>query len=231
MTTEFNERLAAINRAELRRFLQGLREPCYESQLLRIAFPTFEISHAEPLALYQHHFLLFHALYQLQEEFYREGQYLFIHFMRTMLLPYPATGQCQYFHEQLAAFCRAACPDGKAYCAYHADLLGDAALDELSMKYFYADAGNFSKLDEETATAFLNGTWEILHHYDAYQESFRVLELPETFDLDLIKKTFKRLAKAYHPDRGQTSHDKFVEINNAYQFLLRVIPAIKSRTA
>ena len=229
MASEFSECLAAINRAELRRFLASLREPCYESQLLKIAFPEFEIFRAAPLALYQHHFALFHLLYQLQEEFYRDGQYLFIHFMRTMLLPYPSDGQCRFFHEQLAAFCRAACLDGKAYCAYHADMLGDAALDELSMKYFYADAGNFSKLDEETATAFLNGTWEILNHYDVYQESFRVLNLPETSNIDLIKKTFKRLAREHHPDMSQTSRDKFVEINNAYQFLLRVIPTMKFR--
>lgn len=226
---EFADWLAQINREALVAFLRSLREPCYESQLLKIAFSNFEIFRATPIELFHHHFLLFHVLYELQEMFYREDRYLFIHFMRTMLLPYPAAGHCRYFHEQLVGFCGAVCAENDSYCAYHAALVGEAALEELSLKYFYADPRNFSKLDEETAEAFLNGTWEILTHYDTYQQAFRTLGLSETSDIGVIKKTFKRLAKEYHPDFGLESHDQFVEINNAYQFLLRVIPGMASR--
>ncbi len=229
MNGEFTTLLAGINRDALSAFLRSLREPCYESQLLKIAFPEFEIFRAEPIELFQHHFLLFHVLYELQDAFYQEHHYLFVHFMRTMLLPYPDAGCCRYFHEQLVSFCGAACPDGGSYCEYHAALVGELALEELSLKYFYADSRNFSKLDAETATAFLNGTWEILTHYDTYQQAFRTLGLSETSDIALIKKTFKRLARACHPDLGQESHDTFVEINNAYRFLLRVIPGMTAR--
>ncbi len=228
MNSEFTERLAVIDREALLAFLRSLREPCYESQLLKIAFPDFEIFRAEPIELFHRHFLLFHVLYELQEALYRDHRYLFIHFMRTMLLPYPDAGRCRYFHEQLVGFCGAACPDGSDYCDYHVALVGDAALEELSLKYFYADPRNFSKLDEETAAAFLNGAWEILTHYDAYQQAFRALGISETSDIGVIKKTFKRLAKEFHPDRGQASHEKFIEMNNAYQFLLRVIPGMKT---
>jgi len=229
MNSEFENRVGCINREALSVFLRSLREPCYESQLFKIAFPEFEIFRATPIDLFQHHFLLFHVLYQLQEVFYREDRYLFIHFMRTMLLSYPEAGRCRYFHEGLVSFCGAACPERSSYCEYHAALVGDAALEELSLKYFYADSRNFSTLDEETAEAFLNGAWQILTHYDAYQQAFRTLGISETSDMAMIKKTFKRLAKACHPDFGQESHEQFVEINNAYQFLLRVIPGLKAK--
>jgi hypothetical protein len=179
--------------------------------------------------LYQHHFLLFHVLYGLQEEFYQNAFYLHIHFMRTMLLPYPAPGTCRFFNEDLMQFCQAACRNSESYCRFHARQVGDFALDALSLKYFYADARNFFRLDEETAAAFLEGTWEILMQYDRYRQSFKTLGIAETTDLIRIKKTFKRLAKQYHPDRGASSCKQFVEINNAYQFLVRVIPGMKSQ--
>ena len=220
----FTQRLQALDVGQLKAFLQDRHEPCYESQLLRVAFPELEIAYATPLALYEHHFLLFHVLYALQDEFYRAQAYLFIHFMRTVLRPYPPAGACRFFHEQLTTFCHAPCPAGADYCAFHQAQVGETALEALSLKYFYADPHNFFRLDEETATAFMDGTWEILTHYETYQQSFRVLGLPETGNLDLIKKRFKQLARQHHPDFGATSQATFVEINNAYRFLLRVIP-------
>lgn len=225
----FVQRLQTIDRSYLRQYLQALQTPCYESQLLRVVFPELEIARASPLELYQHHFLLFHVLYDLQEEFYKDNLYLYIHFMRTMLLAYPAPGKCRFFNEDLVQFCQAACQTGESYCRFHARQVGDTALDELSLKYFYVDGQNFYRLDEETAAAFLEGTWEILIHYTQYQQCFKTLGIAETTDLRLIKKTFKQLAKQYHPDRGGSSCEKFVEMNNAYQFLLRVIPGMKSQ--
>ncbi|PIE32963.1 hypothetical protein CSA56_13610 [candidate division KSB3 bacterium] len=224
---EFSTRLRTIDREQLKHYLRSLPTPCYESQLFRVAFPDVEVTLAEPLSLYQHHFLLFHLLYQLQDEFYAEGEFLFVHFMRTIVRPYPDIGACRFFEENLTLFCRAACPPGKTYCDVHEAMVGQTALEELSVKYFYLDERNFEKLDAETAEAFLNGTWEIFAHYDTYQNSLRVLGLSETADLSLIKKTFKRLAKRHHPDLGGQSHETFIELNNAYQFLIRALPGMK----
>lgn len=224
---EFDSRLQTIPREELKAYLRSLSAPCYESQLFKIAFPAIEITQVDPLTLYQNHFLLFHLLYQLQEEFYREHKYLFVHFMRTILLPYPEVGKCRFFDEHLTVFCHRACIHDKNYCPVHAKIVGETALEELSVKYFYADKNNFYTLDEETATAFINGAWEIFSHYGTYQRCFEVLGVPEAADTALIKKTFKRLAKQYHPDRGSQSREKFIEVNNAYQFLLRVLPGMK----
>lgn len=225
---EFTQRLYLIDRRQLRDYLDALQSPCYESELFKIVFPDVDITSAHPLTLYQNHFLLFHVLYQLQDDFAQEGKYLFIHFMRTMPVPYPEKGACRFFDERLVLFCHAPCAPGKSYCAFHLKQIGETSLEELSLKSFYADKTNFYSLDEETAVAFINGTWEILIHYETYQNCFRVLGLSETSDITLIKKTFKRLARQYHPDRGAQSHEKFSEINTAYQFLMRVIPRLKS---
>lgn len=219
---EFSRRVREIDQEKLKRYLETLPSPCYESQLLGVVFPEMEISSADTLTLYQNHFLLFHVLYRLQDVFYQEGKYLFIHFMRTMLVPYPEDGYCRFYEEHLGRFCRTMCPAGQSYCQFHANQVGDTALEELSLRYFYLDKENYYKLDEDTATAFINGTWEILTHYDNYTKSFQVLGLPETADLRMIKKRFRELAKKYHPDRGAQSDHKFHEINNAYQLLMHI---------
>jgi len=92
------------------------------------------------------------------------------------------------------------------------------------VKYFYSDERNFFSLNEETAEAFINGTWEILRSYDAYQKSFEVLGISETWDIGQIRKRFRVLAQVWHPDRGAASHEKFNEINNAYRLLMKAIP-------
>jgi len=219
---EFTKRLGEIDREKIKKYLCSLQAPCYESSLWNIAFPGEDISHTDTLMLYQNHFLLFHLLYRLQDEFYKEGKYLFVHFMRTILVPYPENGQCRFFEDMPGYFCKAACRPDQSYCNFHTNILGDTALEELSIKYFYLDKQNFYKLDEETAKAFINGTWEILTHYKEYKKSFEILGIPKTSDLKFIKKRFRRLAKQYHPDHGAQSREKFQEINNAYQLLLQI---------
>lgn len=219
---EFTRRLREIDREKIKQCLCSLQAPCYESTLLGVAFPGIDITRTAPLALYQNHFLLFHLLYRLQDEFYKEGKYLFVHFMRTAVVPYPEKGQCRFFEETLAQFCKTECHPDQSYCDFHANMLGDTALEERSIKYFYLDEQNFYKLDEDTAKAFIDGTWEILTHYEEYKKSFEILGISETSDLTVIKKRFRHLAKQYHPDRGAQSHKKFQEINNAYQFLLQI---------
>lgn len=219
---DFYERLKDIDRDKLKGRLLSLASPCYESELYRVAFPGALISGSDPLALYQNHFLLFHVLYRMQEEFYAEGKYLHVHFMRTFLIDYPPAGSCRFYEEHSARFCEEACREGKSYCGFHEEIVGESEVEELSAKYFYLDAENFYRLDGETAEAFIRGAWETLKHYDDYRESFALLCLPESADADMIKKRFRELAKKYHPDKGAESHEKFNEINRAYRLLVRL---------
>ncbi len=222
METKFETRLSAIDRDKIREYLLSLEKPCYESTLLHIAFPEMAISSASALSLYQHHFLLYHTLYILQDEFYARYRLLYIHFMRTFLIAYPEKGFCRSYDPYLARFCAVACETGHDHCQFHENRMGDGDIDRLSDRYFYLDSANFYHLDENTAKSFLDGTWEILAHYADWKESFRILDLPESSDLPMIKRKFRTLAKQYHPDLGEQSAEKFNEINRAYRLLLKM---------
>ena len=223
-TEELDRILAGVDRGGVVRHLRELTAPCYESSLLRVAFPDMEIGSASPLDLYRSHFALFHLLYRLQEEFYPEGLYLHVHFMRIFLAEYPASGKCRYYLDDTGQFCGAGCEGENDYCPFHRKRVGESALEALSVKYFYLDRDNFDRLDEKTAEAFLQGAWELLTRYGDYEKSLAVLGISGNPDLPTVKRNFRRLAMEHHPDRGAESHRRFNEINRAYRLLLRVIP-------
>lgn len=54
-------------------------------------------------------------------------------------------------------------------------------------------------------------------HRDLYDE----LEIPVTADPTLVKKSYRRLAKKYHPDKNDApdAEEKFKKVGNAYEIL------------
>lgn len=221
---EFYRKLDTIPKKVLIDFLISLTSPCYESELLKSAFNLDTITDLDALSLYQNHFVLFHFLYTLQDEFYRENKYLHVHFMRTFLSSYPGELKCRFYEEHSGTFCNAQTLDSNGYyCDFHQQKVGDSEVELLSTKYFYYDINNYYKLDEKTAEDFMNGSWELLAHYNDIKESFKILDLPESAGLPLIKQRFKELAKVYHPDISKDNHIKFNQINNAYRLLKKTI--------
>jgi hypothetical protein len=207
---------------ELKKFLISSKKSCYESKLLKITFKNLDILNCDSLSLFQNHFVLFHILYRLQNYFQNENKFLYIHFMRTILLNYPEKSRCRFFNEKTLSFCNAITNTNKDYCDFHFQKIGDNKIEELSSKYFYLDKENFFKLNKKTAEKFINGTWEILSNYDNYKNSYKILDLPESASIETIKKRFRTLAKKYHPDHNKKISKEFNEINNAYQFLLKM---------
>ncbi len=228
MEDNFDSMIAALPVEKLKEYLKNQREPAYESTLLRVLFGNFSIVDSDALTLYQNHFMLFHILYKLQEEFERDREYLYIHFMRIKLIPYPAYDLCHFYNDELGIFCGEENHNESKYCAFHLEQFYNM-VDGLSIKYFYLDKKNFYKIDQENAEAFINGTWEILANYQEFKESFEKMELNETYDIELVKKQFKFLAKKYHPDINRENHEKFNEINNAYRVIIKMIPVFKKQ--
>ena len=224
---QFESHMDQLKKSDIYSYITSLKKPCYESTLLRIAYPDTDIPQCNTLELYQHHFILFNYLYRLQEEFAQKGKYLHVHFMRTQLLNYPKTGHCRFFDDVNNRFCNENCESDDNYCEFHREKVGDKEIDALSIRYFYLDTENYYKLDENTAELFVKGTWEILGNYKNFKESFKILKISETNDLEYIKKNFRKLAKEYHPDHGAESAEKFFKINNAYRLLMKIIPLMK----
>lgn len=217
---DFEKKINEIDKESLKIFLLSLKKPCYESELLKKAIKDINIMECDSLTLYQSHFILYNILYKLKDEFHKDNKYLHVHFMRTFLIDYPDKGKCFFYNEDLFCFCKNECKGENNYCDFHLKRIGSNNIDMLSEKYFYLDKNNYYKLNKETAEAFLSGTWEILAKFDDFKKSFKILNLPESADLNTIKRQFKYLAKKYHPDTGEASN-KFYEINNAYRFLMK----------
>ena len=216
-TDEFTTRLNLIDKSALKIYLENLKTPCYEATLLQHVFPEMPVSNTPPLTLYQNHFLLFHLLYKLQDEYYQLDYYLYIHFMRTFLIKYPALGLCRHYQVLSGQFCAATCQE--QFCEQHTC---GFQLEELSDRYFYLDTGNYYKLDHKTARDFINGTWEFLNAYDDFEKSCTLLDVSPQANIKLIKKKFRSLAHQYHPDHGASNAEQFNKINNAYRLLLRL---------
>lgn len=55
---------------------------------------------------------------------------------------------------------------------------------------------------------------------------YAILQIPEDSNRDDIQKTYRRLAKQYHPDvnKSPDAHEKFCEITEAYEFLMNHWP-------
>lgn len=218
--SEFKDIFEKANIIDLKNYLLKMKNPCYESDLLKISFNNIKITDLTPLDLYQHHFVLFNILYNFQNELTKENKYLYIHFMRTYLLEYPEKGKCRYYNNDLSDFCRSDCINNIDYCDFHFSKIGDNYIENISTRYFYLDKSNYYKLDQRTAESFISGSWEILAHYSEYKKSFKILDLSESVDLDTIKRKFKELAKKYHPDINKDPEKIFNKINNAYCFIM-----------
>jgi DnaJ-class molecular chaperone len=54
-----------------------------------------------------------------------------------------------------------------------------------------------------------------------FKEAIDILELPENYSIDILKKNYKRLAVKYHPDKYSGDSSKFIKINDSYNFLLK----------
>jgi len=58
-----------------------------------------------------------------------------------------------------------------------------------------------------------------MYDFDPKKNYYEILWIDESADKDEIKKTFKKLAVKYHPDKAWWNKEKFQEINEAYQVL------------
>lgn len=210
---------------KVRNFLENQTRPVYESTLLWNIYPEYK-NKTTSIDTYQYHFAIMRLLYQLQDELAKENIYLHVHFMRIKMLPYPKKGLCREYLEESGCFCKSPTASQQDfYCPFHAKQKNDDVPETLSVKYFYLSDKNYNAINESNADAFLNGTWELLYHYDEYINAVRTLELPENCNMTMVRQNYHRLAKKHHPDlNGGVASEDFLKINDAYQILKKILP-------
>ena len=129
---KFDSLLKKVDIEKLKEFLTSSKKPCYESELLKLVFKDINILNSDSLTLFQNHFVLFHILYKLQNFYQKENKYLYIHFMRTILLKYPQKNYCRFFNENTLNFCNVPCNSNLNYCDFHYEKIGNNKIEELS---------------------------------------------------------------------------------------------------
>ena len=142
---------------------------------------------AEPLSLFQCHFVLFHSLYQIRAEYLREQQYdILIQANLIQRLPYEA---------------------GKP---------GIAAIDKLQQYYLDWQNFSTTQADDVDLLltqfwrkmAGLRSEPELDEIHQAYQD----FGLPPDSSLDALKREYRRLLHVHHPDKGgDTTHSQHID--------------------
>ena len=145
------------------------------------------------LALFKLNWLIMNALYQLQLEFLDEGYYLTISTLDIQLRPLSVS-------------------DYQAV---------DQQLRIESLRDYYLDWSYFSNTTKEEVQALLDGVWQEYISGDEQAKAYQVLGLETDASAQMIRKTYRKLAGQFHPDKGGDSL-RFMEIREAYEVLKKV---------
>ena len=177
-------------------------QPLSEYQLLQLLrdqgweLPTHT---NDSVALFNSHFLLFHVLYTLQQDYWASGQYLEISALNIQLHSMNVAGSPDKDHESNAVLYR-----------------GDQSLRD-----YYLDLSHLETATEASVNDLLNQFWGKYLALDERVEALEVLSLPPTTSYQEIKNTYRRLAMIHHPDRGGDVAT-FQSINRAFGVLQRL---------
>ncbi|MCK9329065.1 MAG: DnaJ domain-containing protein [Candidatus Cloacimonetes bacterium] len=208
----------------LEEFLTEQNRLMYESEIIRYFFPNISIANCNNLYLYQIHFVLFHKLYILKSHIENQGYFVNIHFMKAGAVKLPSKGNCKFFNTLTNQFCKKAIQFNEDFCAEHIKYIEKKSLLDLqSIEFFYLDKDNFDFFDETILEKWYQGFNYTVKNYEYFKTAVSILNLQDDFKLNELKSNYRKLALKCHPDHNQEKHKRFLEINRAYQFLLKCI--------
>lgn len=172
----------------LRRQPYGLSEYALLKQIEAELPPLAE---AAELALFQKHFLVMNALYQLQASLWQEEQ-LWLSISPLAIELQVVEHDAQGSEMQIG--------------------------DDDKLRDYYLDWCEFERTGGDEVRALLDGFWRRFHAVDKLQAAFALLELDVTADWAGVQLQYRRLARASHPDRGGDTQ-RFLEVRAAYELL------------
>lgn len=144
------------------------------------------------LALFKMNWLMMNALFQLQADLLDEGYYLKISTLDIQLLPLSR-------QDRTAA---------------------SRQLSQQPLRDYYMDWCHFSETTREQVQAILDGVWLQYISGHSLQNAYDVLGLDTSAGVSLIRKTYRKLAGRYHPDKGGDP-SRFMAVREAYEILLK----------
>ena len=185
----------------VKRFPEGIKEYDLLMQLKAEQPKEAQVPLFDSLVLFQQHFLLFHALYQLDEQLHRDnaGQ-LIIEALKIQWLPFEAVND----NHQGCSSC---------------EQITDLAVED-PLRTYYLDISNLENTSSEDVDNLLASFWISMNDESEKVNALTVLELVEPCDLTMIKKRYRQLLAVYHPDKGGCV-SKTQSLNEAMSVLKR----------
>ena len=169
----------------------GLSEYELISQLQEEGDFFLESDRTDKLMLFQKHFLVMNALYQLQTWLLEEeGVYLFI----SPLLIKIKSG------------------------ADHRDNTLPSDHSDTRIREYYLDWKKFEQTTCSDVKELLDGFWERYFANEKRAEALAILGLSEGVEWEVVQLTYRRLVAKHHPDKGG-DQSLFVTIKEAHRIL------------
>ncbi|WP_101759854.1 DNA-J related domain-containing protein [Oceanicoccus sp. KOV_DT_Chl] len=177
--------------------LQNSSEPISEHQLITELKQQFDQLPVQTstgsFALFQTHFLVMNALYQLQDSVLKEGFYLFISPLEIQLLPSTEAASTEIVESKVSQ----------------------------SLSEYYLDWANLENTDAADVDQLLAGFWQYYVADDQQLQAYQLLGLAPDVEWSEIQGAYRRLAAEQHPDRGGDAV-QFMAIREAYEVLRRL---------
>ena len=149
-----------------------------------------ELAESQKLALFQKHFLIMNALYQLQQQLMDEKIFLYISPLEIVMQPAETESD---------------------------QLLPERNSDE-HLRSYYTDWQNFLQASEEQVNILLDQFWQLYFLKENKADAYQVLDLPVQASWSDVQKSYRKLAAQHHPDRGGDAV-RFIAIRQAYEIL------------
>lgn len=151
----------------------------------------------ESLGLFQTHFLVMNALYQLRHKFI-DSQAGSLSISALSIIFKPRTGPSQEW-------------DGRSQ---------DLAEVNPQLAEYYLSWDTFTTASTESVDELLNSFWRRYGAQDDRYEALELMDLKEPVTMVQIKKRYREKAMILHPDRGG-SDSQLAELNDALDTLKR----------
>jgi len=143
------------------------------------------------LALFQKHFMIMNALYELQHQLWDEEQlFLEISALQIQILTPTEHG-----------------------------VNSEIAISETeNLSAYYRDWDNFESTSEAQVMELLGDFWKRFASLDKRESAFEILEIEPGAARQQITESYRRLAAIHHPDKGGNK-EMFIQIRQAYEIL------------
>lgn len=163
----------------IRELLESAVEPCSEYELIQQLNDrgwTLPTKADDTLQIFNSHFLVFNALYQLQTEYWQHQRFLQISALAVVL------------HD-------------KAVSEESSQQLSEFSADQ-ALREYYLDWSNLELVTEDSVSDLLDQFWQRFVKAEDEVKALGVLALEPPITFLEVKQRYRSLAMLHHPDRG-----------------------------